>query len=418
MSLFAARPIEKRSLGLLDMIAPQRSISYAGPSIDQNASMRVGTVFACVNLLAELCGTTIDYNAYRTTPDGIRLREPSDPAILSNPSPIANVDAVAWRRQVITSWMLRGNAWGLVTERDTAGRATKIDILNPDFVTYYRRGLLGPMSYRVLGEEMQLYQAGGDLWHAPYHIVPGYPVGLSPIEFGAQALGLSLAAEEFASRWFGDGATPSAVLTSDQVIDDVTAEGIKARFLDALRGKREPLVLGKGLSYESISVTAEESQFLSTIKATRTTVAQFFGLQVALDLVGGESGSSMTYSNVEQQNLNVLLYAASPIIRRLEELYTNLTPRPFYIRADLSPLLRVDARTQNEIDATDVRAGTRSPNEIRHGRNLAPVEGGDRVNWPPFANAFPNSSASGDGNDTHPLAPVSAPTPGTDPASF
>lgn len=389
------------------------SLTVAGNYINPDTALRIGTVWSCVNLLSELVGVTLGYNAVREV-EGVRVRAVTDPVMLRNPSPRPNINAKGWRRQIVQSWQLRGNAWGLVTARDTYGNATAIDIMHPDWVTYSRRGVAGPFTYRLLGEEMELYP-GGNLWHSPGLIGPGSPIGLSPISYGANSMGLRLAAENFGAEWFAGNGVPTGIYKSDQVIDDTTAKSAKARIMETLRNKREPLVLGQGLDYTQISVAPNESQFLDTIKATDTTIAQFFGLQVALDLIGGESGSSMTYANVEQQNLNLLTYAASGWIGRMEDIGSELTPKPYYCAADLSALLRVDAETKSKIEASDLHFGKRSSNEVRHVDGLPPIKGGDRVNFPPKAVAFDHSSASGTGDDEHPLAPAEPPDPASDP---
>lgn len=411
MSLFPGKT-EKRAADPVGSLIPTNgqfgaTSTNAGEYITMNTALRLGTVWACVNFLSELVGVTIDYHSFDEK-NGVAAQVAKDPIIYTNPdSTTPNLDAYGWRRQIIVSWLLRGNAWGLVKARDFFGRATSIQIIHPDWVTVTRRGIMGPFTYRVLGTELQLYSdtnRGGDLWHKPAHVGPGSPIGLSPIAYGAQSMGLGIAAEDFGAKWFGDGATPSSVLTSDQVIDDPTAKSIKARFVEAIRGTRAPAVLGSGLTYEQISVAAEESQFLDTIKANRLTIAQFFGLQVAPELVGAESAGTLTYSNTEQQNLNVLTYGASGWVSRMENIYTELTPSPQFCAADLSRMLRVDAKTKADIEAQDLIVGKRSQNEVRGEDNLAPVPGGNRLNFPPKAVAFDHMSASGVGDAGHPLA--------------
>jgi HK97 family phage portal protein len=235
----------------------------------------------------------------------------------------------------------------------------------------------------LMGQQMDLYPLG-DLWHAPAYTVPGSPVGLSAIEFGRQAIGLGLAAEEFGARFFGDGAHPTSIISTDSEVTKEQAEVIKERIREALQNRRDPAVLGLGLKWQQVQINPEESQFLETIKANSLTIAKFFGLASAAELIGAESTASMTYANVSQKSLNLLTYGLRPWLRRLEDIYDEMTVRPMRVRAKVDDMLRVDPKTRVDIQSEQIRAGLRTQNELRREDNRPPVDGGDRLLWPPY----------------------------------
>ena len=68
------------------------------------------------------------------------------------------------------------------------------------------------MIYRLDGQEIDR----DELWHLRAYPVAGQVLGLSPIAYAMQTIGLGLAAEQFGAKFFGDGATPSGLLTTDQ----------------------------------------------------------------------------------------------------------------------------------------------------------------------------------------------------------
>jgi len=284
------------------------------------------------------------------------------------------------------SLLLRGNAYGLVKKVDVRGNPEMIQIIHPDYVSVVRLGPFGPFEFRVLGEKTELFPAG-ELMHIPAFTVPGTPVGLSPIDYARQGIGLGLAAEEFGARWFGDGAHPSAVLHTDQSITSEQASQMKQRFNEAVKGRREVAVLGAGLEYQPIQVSASESQFLDTIKANATTIARFFGLGMAPEMIGAESGNSMTYVNVEQRSLNLLTYAARPWISRLEHAMSALVGTGVVVKANVDELLRTDSKTRVDIQEQRLRMGVRNVDEIRAEDNLPPLPNneGQEYLWPPYA---------------------------------
>ena len=354
----------------------------SGQTVNTDSAMRLASVWAAVNLLTDIVAP-LPWHAYRET-DGMLVRVDT-PKILAAPSNEPSLSAADWRSQIMRSLLLRGNAYGLVKKTGPRGEPMTVQIIHPDYVSVIRLGTFGPFKFEVLGQETELYPAG-ELIHIPAFTIPGSPVGLSPIDYARQSIGLGLASEEFGARWFGDGAHPSAVLHTDQQLTGEQATAMKQRFNDAVKGRREVAVLGAGLQYQPIQVSANESQFLDTIKANATTVARFFGLGMAPEMIGAESGNSMTYVNVEQRSLNLLTYAARPWISRLEDAMSKMVGPGLVVKADVDELLRVDARTRVEIQERRLRMGTRNVNEIRAEDNLPPLPDGTGTDylWPPY----------------------------------
>ncbi|MGW9022588.1 phage portal protein, partial [Leucobacter chromiiresistens] len=135
--------------------------------------------------------------------------------------------------------------------------------------------------------------------------VPGQILGLSPIAYFATTTEAGLLANQFGRDWFANGSTPSAVLETDMAVDQGAATVLKARFKEAAQG-RDVVALGNGVKYRAISVPANESQFLETIKATANQVAAIYG--VPPEKVGGETGGSLTYATVEQNSIDLLTW--------------------------------------------------------------------------------------------------------------
>lgn len=395
-SLFG-RMVENRSASMdaLLSVFGQRygAPSYAGPVVTPDSAMQHATVWAAVTLLSDLVAT-FTWDAWRESDS--QLSTVRAPQIVREPS--LYVDERDWRRQIMVSWLLRGNAYGIVQERDTRGIATRIDVIHPDRVTVMRMSpLLGPWKFMVMGKQMDLYPFG-DLFHVPAFTVPGSPVGLSPINYARQSIGVGLGAEEFAARFFGDGAHPTAIITTDNEVNKEQAEVVKDRVMQAIKGRREPAVLGAGMKWNQIQIAPEESQFLETIKANRLTIAQFFGLASAAELIGADSAQSMTYANVSQKSLNLLTYGLRPWLVKMQGIYDALTPSTIRVRPNVDELLQVDPKTRADIQAEQVRAGLRTQNEVRLDDHRPPLEGGDRLAWPPYAtSAGAPESTSTDG---------------------
>ena len=391
MSILRGLTAERRSSGGTGVLLSQAAIpppgyyypTDSGETVNTDSAMRLAAVWACVNLLTDITAP-LPWHAYRGMPDGVQVQLPDHP-LLVNPSNEPSLSAADWRAQVMRSLLLRGNAYGLIKKTGSHGEPTKIQIIHPDYVSVVRLGPLGPFEFRVLGERKDLWQAGGDLWHVPAYTVPGTPVGLSPIDYARQQIGLGLASEAFGAKWFGDGAVPSAVLSTDQQLTGEQANVMKQRWNEAIHGNRSVAVLGAGLDFTPITVSPDESQFIETARLNATAIARIFG--VPPEMIGADGGTTNTYINVESKMAHLLVLSARPWIVRMEHALSALLRSTDNIRASTDELLRTDAKTRVDIQTQRLRMGVRSVNEIRAEDNLPPLPDnlGDEFLWPPFA---------------------------------
>lgn len=294
-----------------------------------------------------------------------------------------------WSYQALMSWLLRGNLYGDVLDT-RPGYPTQIQLHHPDDV----HGWLdedGKVHWSAAGREVNPAR-----WlHRRVNPIPGRVLGLSPISWHASTIGLSISSVRFGEAWFRDGAHPSALLTNEEAdLDQPQARIAKQRFLAALRGTREPVVLGKGWKYQQIQISPEESQFLSTQGYTEAQCARIFGPGLA-EVLGYESGGSLTYANVESRSAHLLVYTLNKWLRRLERLLSSMLPRPQYVHIDRDGLLQSTTLERYRAHASALTHRWKTVNDVRQEENLPDVAWGDEPNTTTGA-----SSANGDDTDT------------------
>lgn len=350
-----------------DGTLPSRERNSAGANVTFDRALTLPAVWACVRLRADLV-SSMPVDAFRRKPDGTQVEIPK-PLILTTPGG-NRVDLCEWLYQGQMALDLRGNNVGLIVDRDSLSLPRQIELVHPDAVAVRRNAKTGLVEYRIGGTTYP----SSDVWHERANTVPGRLTGLSPIAFAATAIGVALSSEKFGADWFADGAHPSAVLASDKDLNDPSgskARLVKDRFMAALQGTREPVVLGMGLKYQAIQVNPNESQFLDTMRWGVQQVARLFG--VPPELIGGDSGSSMTYANVEQRSLDFLTYGLGPTLARRERALSTLLPRPQYAKFNAAALLRTDLKTR--FSAYQIAIGSKfmHPDEARAFEDWAPL---------------------------------------------
>ncbi|MEV6420621.1 phage portal protein [Streptomyces sp. NPDC051662] len=294
-----------------------------------------------------------------------------------------------WSYRALMSWLLRGNLYGESLQRSATGFLQQMDLFHPDRVT----GALedGAVTWFMQGREIPADR----MVHRRVNPVSGVVQGLSPVQMHAAAIGLQLTAGRFGLRWFQDGALPGALLTNGEVdLDQDQADKVKAKFMAGLRGRREPAVLGKGWQYNAIQVNAEESQFLQTRGYSTAECARIFGPGIA-EILGYETGGSMTYANVQDRDLTLLKYAVGKWLRRLERLLSQFLLRPQYVRLNRDALLETNTVQRYLAHASALGNHWETINEVRATEDQPPVPWGDA----PFTPGPAALPAAGPGPD-------------------
>lgn len=371
-------------------IPPYPVAGYTNSFLDGSGegSLAIPAVWSCVALISNSVSIMPCF-ALQDDSNGIAMRMDTQPNLLTKPYPFTTLSE--WVHMIMLSLLLRGNAFGIVT-RTANGYPVEILLLNPDKVQL-RKGPPGSsfITYRVSNDsgayaDYTPYGSGGSnaaMWHVRGMTMPGSASGLSPITYAAMTLGVDLKSRKFADDYFGDTQIPKAVLTTDQPVDQSQAEIIKQRVTSAMTG-RKPLVLGQGVQFQALTIKPEESQFLATQMFSIAQVCRFY--LVPPEMVGGEAGHSMTYSNREQRSLDFLTYCVQFWLKRLEDSLGLIMPDPVMVQFDTNALLRTDAETTAAVHIQNIAAKVKTPTEVRAEMGMPAMtqEQKDEVNLVPL----------------------------------
>jgi len=361
-----SRLFEKRATETLTQLLDSRGVRTAtglGP-IGEREALTHSAVWSCVWLIADLL-STLPLKVFRQV-EGSAVEVSPLPSLFGSPS--IEVSSLDWVSQHVTSLLLRGNAYGLVTARDQAGWPTAIENVSPDVVRV-ARDADGKRTYRVGSHDVDQ----SDIFHVIGRPWPGLPYGLSVIEFAARNIRLGLATEKFGSDFFAGGAHPTAILSTTKDVDAVQARAVKDRFKTAT-GSRDVVVLGQDLKYSPLQISPNESQFLETIDASAVTVARWFGVPPEL-IAASSSGQSVTYANLNDRMRSLLTFALNPWLERLQRAYSSLLPRPQYVRFATGGMLRADTASRYASYKLAIDAGFMTVDEVRSLEELPPLGG-------------------------------------------
>jgi HK97 family phage portal protein len=349
-------------------------------SVGQDKALSLGPVYSAVRVLADNI-STLPMKGYRKLGDD-RVPMSKLPPLFESMNEAGEL--VPWLYRCVTSVAIRGNAYGLTVARDGYEYPTQVEWLDPSAVApddrpNSRGGWL--VNGRPVSRE--------DLVHVTRFPLAGQRVGLSPIGSFASTLGIALSAQSYTADWFDAGGFPPGTFKNEEkTVSQQEAAIIKARLTSAIR-TREPVVYGKDWTYNPITVPPEEAQFIGTMRLTANQIAAIFGI-IQPEWLGGESGSSNTYANVEQAQTQFVMLTLRPWLVILEHAFSALLPRGQYVKFNSDALVRADLRTRWDVSKIRVELGAASVNEIRAQEDQEPIPGGNEYKaataTPPAAN--------------------------------
>ena len=377
--------------------------------------MQMTAVYSCVRILSEAVAG-LPLHLYRYREDGSKEKAIDSPLyFLLHDEPNPEMTSFVFRETLMTHLLLWGNAYAQII-RNGKGEVIALYPLMPNRMTVDRdeKGQLY-YSYNMNTDEAPNNKIGTvilkptDVLHIPGLGFDGL-VGYSPIAMAKNAIGMSIACEEYGAKFFANGAAPSGVLEHPGTIKDPSK--LRQSWTDTFGGSsnsNKVAVLEEGMKYSPISIAPEQAQFLETRKFQINEIARIF--RVPPHMVGDLEKSS--FSNIEQQSLEFVKYTLDPWVMRWEQSINRAmlseTEKPVYFaKFNVDGLLRGDYQSRMNGYATARQNGWMSANDIRELENLdrIPIEnGGDLYlvngNMLPLSNAgaFANIETNADGKE-------------------
>jgi HK97 family phage portal protein len=358
---------------------------HAGVFVSQESALRLSVVWRCISLISgTLAGLPADVVRKQ---DEIRRPVDRPPAWLSIPNPEANWFEFVER--IFESLLMDGNAFVLISARDFQGFPSEIWTLNPRQVVVRRRPT-GKIYFTWAGDqEFSRYGPSdplGDILHIKLKTAGGLR-GLSPIEAARQAIGLSLVTEKQGAKFFGKGQTMSGVIQLPDTSGAKSREHIelmRETWEEAHAGSdksHRPGILTGGATWQGITITPEDSQFLQTRAFQVEDIAsRFYGIPP--HLVGLTEKQTSWGTGVEQQGIGLYRFTLKEHLVRFETAMSSLLPRGQFLRLNPLALLEADAETNAKVLQMELQNGVINFNDWRAILDKPPRPGGDRYILP------------------------------------
>nr|DAZ52166.1 MAG TPA: Portal [Caudoviricetes sp.] len=361
--------------------------TLSGQNVTERTAMQNTAVYACVRVLAEGLAQ-LPLHVYHYNDDGSKEQDIQHPLyFLLHDSPNPEMTSFIFRETMMSHLLLWGNAYAQII-RNGRGEITGLYPLMPNKMDV-NRAQNGELYYTYTkdydeygskNQSRQIILLKDEVLHISGLGFDGL-IGYSPIAMAKNAIGLSMAAEQYGETFFKNDATPGGILQHPNIVKD--PERLRKSWNAQFQGNNQHniAVLEEGMTFQQLSISPDQAQFLDTRKFQIDEIARIF--RIPPHLIGDLDHS--TFSNIEQQSLEFVEYSLNPWCVRWEQAMNQqlLSPKEqgkVFIKFNVDGLLRGDYESRMNGYAIGRQNGWLSANDIRELEDLNKIpsdQGGD-----------------------------------------
>lgn len=357
----------------------------SGVKVTEANAMRHSIVYACVKVLSESIAS-LPLVLYKEDEKGNREKAKEHNLYpLLNSQPNKEVTTMQWRETMIANICLNGNHFTQII-KNGAGRIVQLWGLDTTRITAKRLQSTGEIvfiynySYDMKQREIKEVAFKFDEILNVAGLSFDGICGLSPIAYERESIGLSIAMEQFGSKFFGNSASPSGIFSIQGELSDSAFQRMKEDFDKSYAGMKnhnKPMVLEGGATFSPITMTNTDSQFLEGRRYQKEDIAMLY--RVPLHMLNDLAKAS--YNSIEQLSLSFVIYTLTPWLVRIEQcmnrdlLTESEKKQGYYIKHNLSALLRGDSKTRFENYDKAIKSGIYTIDDVLKFEDMNQVGG-------------------------------------------
>lgn len=359
----------------------QQPIGPAGGEIASpvtfDTAMQLSAVWACVKLLSETVAS-LPFTVYRQGESGREVRKQHPVSRLFSGKVNRYQNRIEFLETLVLNLMMYGNAYCRIERL-----GDQVVSLLPMMSSQVRVVLLedGSVVYEYQHDGGVAVLASQSVWHIK--LMGNGIVGLSPLEYQRQTLGIAQAAEGAVTKIYRNGAKPSGVLSLDRVLKPEQREQIRQNFATLTTGTDDRLmVLEAGAKFDAIAMSPQDIELLSSRKYQVSEICRWYGVPSVM--VNDNNGTSVWGSGIEQIVAGFYKVTLRPILEKLEAsmmvtFFSEAERRTYEVEFDFEGLLRTDMKSRFEAYRTGIQGGFIKPNEARRWEGLVDADGGGEL---------------------------------------
>lgn len=262
---------------------------------------------------------------------------------------------------LVQSVLLRGNGFALI-ER-SGDRVRSLRYLEPNDVQIVYDKIKNSLYYDV--PIIKKHVEPKDMLHFVMFSYDGIK-GLSVLQNAARSLSIAHSSENAAKGFFDNGMMINGILKVQGPVSQQQREDLRAAWNETYTANGSGIAILQGnMDYQTIQLSAKESQMLESRQFSVTDIARFFGISPIL--LGDLSKTS--YSTLEAVQNDFLVHTLQPYITMMENEFNRKllkqTESNLSITLETNEILRIDKAAQSNYYSTLINSGVLSINEVR-----------------------------------------------------
>ena len=283
---------------------------------------------------------------------------------------------------------LEGNVYALAL-RNARYEIDELHLMDSN-LSFPRVAQNGDIYYQLFGNDIIDKRLNGedlapvpmrDVLHVRLHVSKRFPrpiMGESPLVAAYDDIGIVSAIAKQQTSFYRNEARPSAVLSTDLVLDKDQVQALRDRWNDQAKGLHQggTPILTAGLKVQPWAQGSKDAATADILKLSTEHIALAFRIPLQILGIGGTS-----YSSTEALMQSWIASGLGFALNHIEEAYGvlfDLEGQPDeYVEFDTAALLRSQFKDRIEALARGVQGGIYAPNEAREQEGLDAVPFGD-----------------------------------------
>ena len=321
--------------------------TIAGTNVNEFSSLTISALFGALNFLAGTLAS-LPRVIYRRLPNGNKEKAYDHPIYdrLHNKPNESKLTAWQWVYTSIMHKYLWGN-WYTYLDRTNYQNQRLIPLL-PDRTWIDKDHPDRYITHTAHGQKE--YLPAENMLHIPHISLDGI-TGKGIVHYARESLGIVKAQEEFAANFFGKGIKAGGFVEIDGSMEEETRKELQKDFNEKygeLGNSWKAIFLTGGAKFQQQELDAVKAQALESRQFSVVEIARWTNLppHILREL------SRATFSNIEQQGIELVTYSLLPITTQIEQemnatFFNEKDRKIYFIKYDLKGLLRgdIEART-------------------------------------------------------------------------
>lgn len=376
-------------------------MAAAGVTMSEQHALQLLACWGSVSIISDAL-SCLPINQWRlVNGEAVRM----DPAPVVE-QPWSELTRSTFIGQGTVSMALRGNLFGEVASRDpNTLMPDQVRLVHPDHAKVIRNRESGQIEVRYNNKLV----TPDNVTRALALSVPEGIVGLNPVEYLRNSLGLARAQELMGGAFYANSARPDGVIEVADDLDPSETVALAKEWAQAHSGIGNaflPAVLTNGAKFNPITMSLQDAQFLEQMQFSASAISGMIW-RVPPHMLGIVDKTTSWGKGIEQQEIGFVVNTLGIWIRRWEDLIRSWLPKGQFVTFDLSERLRGDTlqrwstyqigRVIGAMNNVEIRKAERMPIPTDPDELAALSDYGAPLNSAPIKPTGP--SEGGDGAD-------------------